>query len=82
MRVDYTVAEVQGMSLEACLSVLDFNDPNGVYTQEEHIVTWGVPWTLIDARLQVLIELQSGDNGNEIEWHETERVDALRAQLR
>ncbi len=81
MRVDYTVPDVCGMSLDACLTVLRASDPNDVYTQEEHIITWGEPWTLLDARLQVVIEMQDPDRKNAIEWHEIQRVDRVRRRI-
>ena len=81
MRVDYTVPDVCSLSLEQCLTVLRSNDSNGCYTQADAIAENGQPWTLIDARLQVLVELQDYDRPDAVEWHDTERVDALRAQL-
>ena len=84
LRIGFTVAEASQMSVPECLEYLRANDPDGCYWPDDPNVPnvcEGLEWTLLDARLQVLVELQDYDRPDAVEWHETERVDALRAQL-
>lgn len=83
MRVNYTIAEVCGIAGPACLAVLHANDNSGCYwpdAPDDPMTCEGHTWSLADVRLQVLVELDCSDDA--IEWHETDRVDRLRDQLR